>query len=120
MKKLLVIFMTAILGVAACLGLTACGDSNTIYVDTNPYFAPFEYYSGSDIVGVDVDIMNLVGEKLNKKVQFDSTEFGVIIDNVAKGNKYDCGAAGITITEARKKLVDFCSKKASVFGQGLL
>ncbi|MBQ0099529.1 MAG: transporter substrate-binding domain-containing protein [Firmicutes bacterium] len=75
--------------------------------ETNAFFAPFEYYDGDKIVGVDVDIMNLVGEKLGKKVVFENTDFGVIIDNVKKGKKYDCGAAGITITDARKELVDF-------------
>ncbi len=87
-----------------CLG--ACG-GNTIYVNTNAFFAPFEYYDGTDIVGVDIDIMNKVGEKLGKKVVFEHTDFGVIIDNVSSGKKYDCGAAGITITEEREKLVDF-------------
>ena len=106
MKKLFAILVSAMLLVVGCLTFTACSD-NTIYVDTNPYFAPFEYYNGNEIVGVDVDIMNLVGEKLGKTIKFVSTEFGVIIDNVAKGNKFDCGAAGITITDARKKLVDF-------------
>lgn len=88
-------------------GVSACNSDNTIYVDTNAFFAPFEYYDGKNIVGVDIDIMNLVGEKLGKKVVFENTDFDVIIDNVASGKKYDCGAAGITITDARKQLVDF-------------
>lgn len=90
---------------AFCVG--ACDNGNTIYVDTNAFFAPFEYYDGKKIVGVDVDIMNLVGEKLGKKVVFENTDFGVIIDNVSSGKRYDCGAAGITITDARKQQVDF-------------
>ena len=71
------------------------------------YNGAFEYYDGTEIKGVDIDIMNLVGEKLGKKVVFENTEFGVIIDNVASGKKYDCGAAGITITPARQQQVDF-------------
>ena len=108
MKKLL-IAAAAIAGAAViATGATACNNSNKIYVDTNAYFAPFEYYtSAQEIAGVDVDIMNLVGEKLGKEVVFENTEFGVIIDNVSSGKKYDCGAAGITITDARKELVDF-------------
>lgn len=99
--------VAALAGTAAvAAGTTACSD-NKIYVDTNAFFAPFEYYDGSEIVGVDVDIMNLVGEKLGREVVFENTDFGVIIDNVASGKKYDCGAAGITITEARKQQVDF-------------
>ena len=106
MKKLFTLLVTAILALTCTLGLTACGD-DAIYVDTNAYFAPFEYYDGTEIKGVDIDIMNKVGEKLGKKVVFENTEFGVIIDNVASGKKYDCGAAGITITPARQLQVDF-------------
>lgn len=108
MKKFLAIMMSCLTAAACCFAFTACGkDPNTIYVATNAYFAPFEYYDGTEIVGVDVEIMNKVGEKLGKKVKIENIAFKFIIDNVAKGDKYDCGAAGITITEARQKLVDF-------------
>ena len=106
MKKLITLLVAALLSVACIFGLTACGN-DTIYVDTNAFFAPFEYYDGTEIVGVDVEIMELVGKKLNKKVKIENTDFDVIIDNVSSGKKYDCGAAGITITEARAKKVDF-------------
>lgn len=109
MKKILSIALICTL-LAAAFVLTSCGKeaaSEKIIVNTNAYFAPFEYYDGEDIVGVDVDIMAKVGEKLGKEIQFDNTEFAVIIDNVAKGEVCDCGAAGITITEARAEKVDF-------------
>ena len=105
MKKLIRTLLACIMAIATTACCTAC--DNTIYVDTNAFFAPFEYYQGSEIVGVDIDIMNKVGEKLGKKVVFENTDFDVIIDNVASGKKYDCGAAGITITNARKERVDF-------------
>ena len=110
MKKFLIAALSAVLCVVSALSVTACADPNAIYVDTNAYFAPFEYFggkSGKEIVGVDVDIMNMVGEHLGKRVVFENTKFEVIIDNVAQGKKYDCGAAGITITEERKAKVAF-------------
>jgi len=106
MKKLLAFLMVTVLTFASLFTFTACGD-DTIYVDTNAYFAPFEYYEGTKIKGVDVDIMNKVGKKLGKKVVFENTDFDVIIDNVASGKKYDCGAAGITITPQRAERVAF-------------
>ena len=106
MKKILTLIVTAIMAVTCLFGLSAC-NLNAIYVDTNAFFAPFEYYQGSEIVGVDVEIMQKVGKKLGKKVVIENTDFEVIIDNVASGKKYDCGAAGITITDARKEKVDF-------------
>lgn len=108
MKKVFIALATAAITAACAVSMAACDDGNTIYVDTNAFFAPFEYYNeNQEIVGVDIEIMNKVGEKLGKKVEFENTAFELIIDNVSSGKKYDCGAAGITITEARKKQVDF-------------
>ncbi len=105
MKK--IISLLLIVSMLACgIAMTSCGD-DSIIVKTNAYFAPFEYYDGDTIVGVDVDIMNKVGEKLGKDVIFENTEFAGIIDMVKEGKVCDAGAAGITITEERAEKVDF-------------
>ena len=106
MKKIIALALCLIIG-ATCLCMTGCNADDTIIVQTNAYFAPFEYYDGAKIVGVDVEIMNLVGEKLGKKIEFQNVEFSVIIDNVSSGKICDAGAAGITVTDARKEKVDF-------------
>ena len=105
MKKLLSLSLAIIMLATCMLCFTSCG--NEIIVHTNAYFAPFEYYDGDEIVGVDVEIMNLVGQKMGKKVKFENTEFAAIIDNVKEGKVCDAGAAGITITDERKEKVDF-------------
>ena len=106
MKRIVVLALAAML-VVSCLVMTGCG-ADKIIVQTNAYFAPFEYYaSANQIDGVDVEIMNLVGEKLGKEIEFVNVEFSVIIDNVASGKLCDVGAAGITVTDARKEKVDF-------------
>ncbi len=76
-------------------------------VETNAFFAPFEYYDNRKIVGVDVEIINKVAEKLNAKIDIKNVEFDMIIDNVANGVIADAGAAGLTITPARAEKVDF-------------
>ena len=109
MKKLLSLTL-AIVMLASCLfSFSSCKlfGGNEIIVHTNAFFAPFEYYDGDEIVGVDVEIMNLVGQKMGKKVKFENTEFAAIIDNVKEGKVCDAGAAGITITDERKEKVDF-------------
>lgn len=124
MKKLLSLFLSLILSFTISIGLIGCSSNqDVIYVNTNAYFAPFEYYDGMDIVGVDVDIMNLVGKKMGKKVVIENTEFEYIIDNVASGKKYDCGAAGLTVLPEREALVNFSnpyftSKQYLVFKKG--
>ena len=106
MKKIISLALVAIMLVCTLAIFTSCGD-DTIIVNTNAYFAPFEYYEGTEIVGVDVEIMNKVGEKLGKTIVFENTEFAAIIDNVKAGEVCDAGAAGITITDERKDKVDF-------------
>jgi len=107
MKKIIALVLAAIMLSTVALASVSCGNKDEIIVQTNAFFAPFEYYVGDDIVGVDVEIMNMVGEKLNKKVVFKNVEFSAIIDNVKEGKVCDAGAAGITITDERKEKVDF-------------
>ena len=109
MKKIISLVLALAMLCCAIFTLASCNktEAESIIVRTNAYFAPFEYYDGTEIVGVDVDIMNLVGEKLGKDIVWKDGDFGTIIDNVAEGTIADCGAAGITITPERAKKVDF-------------
>ncbi len=106
MKKMVTWVLVFAMLAAMALTFTSCG-GDEIIVQTNAFFAPFEYYQGEEIVGVDVEIMNMVAEKLGKKVTFKNVEFSAIIDNVAAGKVCDAGAAGITVTDERSAKVDF-------------
>lgn len=106
MKKTVSIILAVIMIFTMALSLTSCGEDK-IYVQTNAYFAPFEYYDGTDIVGVDVEIMEMVGEKMGKEIVWQDGDFGIIIDTVAEGKLADCGAAGLTITPERAEKVNF-------------
>ena len=107
MKKIISVLLAVLMLCSGMLLFSSCSDANKIVVHTNAYFAPFEYYDGTEIKGVDIDIMKKVGEKLNRGVEFVNVDFSVIIDNVAAGKVCDVGAAGITVTDARKEKVDF-------------
>lgn len=76
-------------------------------VETNAFFAPFEYYDGQKIKGVDIEIIDKVATKLGKTIDVKDVEFDVIIDNVAAGKIADAGVAGLTITDARLEKVNF-------------
>lgn len=103
MKKVLCLLI-----VCVCLFLAVgCNKKETLVVYTESGFAPFEYVQNGKIVGVDVDIMNLVGEKLGKKVVFEDTNFDLIVDTVKEGKLTNVGAAGLSVTEARLAKVDF-------------
>ena len=95
----------------ATVGMASCGaDKNELIVYTEAGFAPFEYVQNGKIVGVDVEIMNLVGEKLGKTIKFENVGFDTIVDSVAAGKLCNVGAAGISVTEARKEKVDFSTE----------
>ncbi len=89
------------------LTITACKTNDTIIVYTEAGFAPFEYIKDGKITGVDIDIMNEVGKKLGKKIQFENVSFDVIVDTIALGKLANIGAAGLSVTEARLAKVDF-------------
>ena len=91
MKKLLLVFLC----VVALVGIASCKEEEQLIVYTEAGFAPFEYVSNGKITGVDVDIMNLVGEELGKKVVFENVQFNTIVDSVSQGKLVNVGAAGI-------------------------
>lgn len=107
MKKLISVLLVAVMLITAVASFASCSNEEKIIVQTNAFFPPFEYYEGTEIKGVDVEIMNLVGKKLGKEIEFVNVEFSAIIDNVKDGTVCDAGAAGITVTEEREEKVDF-------------
>ncbi len=109
MKKIISLALVSIILLCSCFGFSSCGQE-TLVVYTEAGFAPFEYVSDGKIVGVDVDIMNLVGEKLGKKVVFENVAFDTIVDSVSAGELTNVGAAGISVTPERKEKVDFSNE----------
>lgn len=106
MKKILSSILAVVILFTLCFSFASCG-SKKLVVYTEAGFAPFEYIKDGQIVGVDVDIMNLVGEKLGKEVVFENVSFNTILDAVSAGALCNVGAAGISITEERKEKVSF-------------
>lgn len=103
-----VIFLLVTAGMGVSVFFSIRGEADADYVvETNAFFAPFEFYENRQIVGVDVEIVNRVAEKMDKTIQIKNVEFDVIIDNVEAGRIADAGAAGLTITPAREEKVNF-------------
>lgn len=104
----IILFVLVTIGMGASVFFSIQGDKDSDYVvETNAFFAPFEFYENRKIVGVDIDIIDRVAKKLNKTIQVKNVEFDVIIDNVEAGRIADAGAAGLTITPAREEKVSF-------------
>lgn len=80
--------------------------NGTLVVATNAQFKPYEYYENGEIVGIDVDIMKAICDELQMELKIEDIEFDSIITSIQSG-KADVGAAGMSVTEDRKKNVDF-------------
>ncbi|MDD6057476.1 MAG: transporter substrate-binding domain-containing protein, partial [Clostridiales bacterium] len=80
--------------------------NGTLTVGTNAEFPPYEYYENGTITGMDIDMMQAVSDKLGMELKIEDMAFDSIISAVSTG-KVDIGAAGFTVTEDRKKNVDF-------------
>ena len=92
---------------AAALLLAGCGEKdNSLKMITEAAFPPYEFLRGQDVVGIDVEICRAVAEHMNRPFKAETVDFDSVIPAVISG-KADLAAAGITVTEDRKKNVDF-------------
>ena len=100
MKKLMLVAAFAAL-------FAGCGEKdNTLKMITEATFPPYEFLRGQEIVGIDVEICRAVAERLGRPFKAETVDFDSVIPAVISG-KADLAAAGITVTEDRKKNVDF-------------
>ncbi|MCP8896574.1 ABC transporter substrate-binding protein [Shinella daejeonensis] len=87
-------------------GATAA-HADSINVATNIANPPFEFQDGSGtLMGFEVDLMNLVGEKLGKTVEFQEMPFQSLFAAV-QSSRSDVAIGSITITKQRLESVAF-------------
>ncbi len=81
-------------------------EGDTFVMATNAEFPPYEYKEASDIIGIDVEIGRAIADKLGMVLKVEDMAFDSIINAVNSG-KADIGLAGFTVTEDRKKQINF-------------
>ena len=91
---------------SGCGGEKKADKEKTLVVATHATFPPYEFYENGKPVGIDIDIMQAVCDKIGYTMEVADMEFGSIITAVATG-KADIGAAAITKTPDRAKSVNF-------------
>ncbi len=108
MKKIIAMILAAMLAFA---GVSAVAESLTMC--TNVAFPPYEFY-GDDgqPTGIDVEIAKAIAAKLGYELEVVDIEFAQCIPGVQSG-KYDFSAAGMTVTEERKQMVQFTDTYAT-------
>lgn len=120
-------FISLVLAVASiCACFASCGGSNDsakdsgtttaakpkLVMGTNAAFPPYEFKDDSGkIVGIDAEVAQLIADKLGMELEIKDMDFDGIIAAV-QGGSIDMGMAGMTVTDERKKSVNFTDSYA--------
>jgi len=86
--------------------------NGTLTMATNAAFEPYEFYEGTEIVGIDAEMAKAICDKIGYELKIEDMEFDAIITAVQSG-KADFGAAGMTVTEDRLVSIDFTDSYAT-------
>lgn len=78
----------------------------TLKICSDIPYAPFEFYEGSRVVGVDAELIVHIADQLKLRTEFIDTDFDQIFSDLKKG-KCDIIASAISITEDRKEANNF-------------
>lgn len=82
MKKILAAAMAAAL-LTGTLAMGGCSsDSGKLVMVTEAGFAPYEYYDGEAVVGVDVDIAKEIAAAMGKELEVRDIAFDSLINEV--------------------------------------
>ena len=111
MKKFFVMLIAVIMILSA---FAALAENGTLTMCTNAQFPPYEFY-GDDpdvVIGIDADIARAICAKLGYELQIVDADFDSLIPSV-KEHKFDFAAAGMTVTEERKEIVQFTDTYAT-------
>jgi polar amino acid transport system substrate-binding protein len=104
-EALVAAFMPADGAIAIPANIALSG-SNTVKLGTKAAFPPFEYVDGKDIVGFDITMGQKIAKDYGTKLEVVDMAFDSLIPALQSGT-IDFIAAGMSVTEERKKNVDF-------------
>jgi glutamine transport system substrate-binding protein len=124
LKKITRFFSVALLFACFSIILVGCGtssektntdSSNTgdggkkkLIVGTDATYAPMEYMDEKgNIVGIDIDIVNAIAEELGIEVEYKNYGWEALLPSAVDNGEVDFAVSSITITEKRKKQLDF-------------
>ncbi|HBT71473.1 MAG TPA: ABC transporter substrate-binding protein [Lysinibacillus sp.] len=119
-NKLFMVMLVLVIGVLAACGTkdnnasdtgsnTDTGNKQVLKVGTSADYAPFEYVDaakGEEIIGFDIDLIKLVGEKIGVDMQVQDMDFNSLVPALQAG-KIDVVISGMTPNPDREKVVDF-------------
>ena len=113
MKKWALSILTGMLAVT----LTACGDTKEpssaveggklkYAIGTDATYPPFEFQKDGEYIGIDIDLIKEIAKVEGFDVELKPMDFKGIIPAI-QAKQLDGAIAGISITDERKKILDF-------------
>lgn len=119
-KKLFLLMLVSIIGILAACGTKESntngsadsgneGDKKVLVMGTSADYKPFEYVDsakGEEIIGYDIDLAYMIGEKLGFDVKIQDMDFNSLVPALQAG-KIDFVISGMSPNEEREKVVDF-------------
>jgi polar amino acid transport system substrate-binding protein len=82
-------------------------DKDVFIVGTESTYPPYEFRDEQgNLVGFDIDLMNIIAEKLGKKIEWQDMAFDALIPTLI-AKRIDMIIAGLSITEERAQRVAF-------------
>ncbi len=101
--------LTGLMLVGLAVGVVSCAkkEPTKLTIATDSTFPPMEMVdTNKNIVGLDIDLMNAAAKAGGFAVEFKSTAWDGIFAGLDNG-KYDAVMSSVTITDERKKTIDF-------------
>ncbi|MEN6460104.1 MAG: basic amino acid ABC transporter substrate-binding protein, partial [Syntrophomonas sp.] len=77
-----------------------------LLVASETTYPPFEFSENGKLTGFDMDLIRAIGEVEGYDVKISTLGFDALIPAI-KAGKFDCAISAMTITDERKKAVDF-------------
>ena len=110
-KLLTAIALTAVLTATVFSGCSSTPASTTTTakkytISTDATYAPFEFEKDGKSIGIDLDLLAAIAKLENFTYDLKPMNFKGIIPAL-QANQIDAAIAGMTITDERKKVVDF-------------
>ena len=106
MKRLFVILMIALLGFSFFSCSAKKSAKTELIIGTNAEYPPFEFKKDNNFVGIDMELAKLLAKKLGMTYKIIDMDFDSIIPSLS-AKKLDLALSAITITDKRKKQIDF-------------
>ncbi|WP_394662173.1 glutamine ABC transporter substrate-binding protein GlnH [uncultured Pantoea sp.] len=100
------LFNVSVAALALAFSLSSTAADKELIVATDTAFVPFEFKQGGKYVGFDIDLWDAVAKELKLDYTLKPMDFSGIIPALQTKN-VDLALAGITITDERKKAIDF-------------